>query len=263
MTTPNVPLRLELRVELPGTPEQVWHAIATGEGLTSWMFPTEVEPHVGGAYVAHMGETSSTGSVTGWEPTARFAIEEPDWAALTGHEGAPVTPLATEFLIEASSGGTCVLRVVSSAFGTGAEWEREFFEEMERFWQPAFEHLALYLTHFPGQHASVLETGTDVAGTAEDAVAMMRDQLGITAAGQRVDLNGLAAEIAKVSDIEVIARLTAPGVGYVALYAVPIGEGKAYAGFRGYFFGDAASGEVARHEPTWRKWFENLPARAA
>ena len=46
--------------------------------------------------------------------------------------GAPVTPLATEFLVEAQSGGTCVLRVVSSAFGTGADWEQEFFDEMER-----------------------------------------------------------------------------------------------------------------------------------
>ena len=39
---------------------------------------------------------------------AASPYEEPDWAALAGHEGAPVTPLVTEFLVEAQSGGTCV-----------------------------------------------------------------------------------------------------------------------------------------------------------
>ena len=31
ITTPNVPYRLEFSVEVPGTPEQVWQAIATAE----------------------------------------------------------------------------------------------------------------------------------------------------------------------------------------------------------------------------------------
>ena len=31
MTTPNVPLRMERTFEVPGTPEQVWDAIATAE----------------------------------------------------------------------------------------------------------------------------------------------------------------------------------------------------------------------------------------
>lgn len=43
MTTPDVPLRMEITCELPGTPEQIWDAIATAHGITSWFLPTDVE----------------------------------------------------------------------------------------------------------------------------------------------------------------------------------------------------------------------------
>ena len=46
-----------------------------------------------------------------------------------GHDAAAVTPLATEFLVEAPSAVRASSRVVSSAFGTGADWEQEFFDE--------------------------------------------------------------------------------------------------------------------------------------
>ena len=39
-TTPNVPYRLEFSVEVPGTPEQVWQAIATAKGMSAWFLPT-------------------------------------------------------------------------------------------------------------------------------------------------------------------------------------------------------------------------------
>jgi uncharacterized protein YndB with AHSA1/START domain len=41
-TTPNVPYRLEFSVEVPGTPEQVWRAIATAKGMSAWFAPTEM-----------------------------------------------------------------------------------------------------------------------------------------------------------------------------------------------------------------------------
>ena len=50
--TPDVPLRVEMRFELPGTPEQVWAAIATGNGISSWFVPTEVEERRGGTDVS-------------------------------------------------------------------------------------------------------------------------------------------------------------------------------------------------------------------
>ena len=32
---------VQAEVEVPGTPEQVWQAIATGPGISSWFVPTE------------------------------------------------------------------------------------------------------------------------------------------------------------------------------------------------------------------------------
>ena len=34
---------VQVEVEVPGTPEEVWQAIATGPGVSSWFVPTEVE----------------------------------------------------------------------------------------------------------------------------------------------------------------------------------------------------------------------------
>jgi hypothetical protein len=52
-----------------------------------------------------------------------------------------VTPIATEFLVEATSGGSCVVRIVTSAYGTGAEWENEFFAEMVASTVPIWDGL--------------------------------------------------------------------------------------------------------------------------
>ena len=34
---------VQVEVEVPGTPEEVWQAIATGPGISSWFVPTEFE----------------------------------------------------------------------------------------------------------------------------------------------------------------------------------------------------------------------------
>ncbi len=189
MTTPNVPVRFEFSVELPGTPDQVWQAIATGPGLTAWSMPTELDERAGGEFVIHMGETSARGIVAKWEPPHRLVLEEAEWGALAGHEGADVTPLVTEYLVEAVSGGSCVLRVVSSAFGTGADWEREFMDDAERYWQPQFENLRLYLTAFPGQQATIVESGAELGNSPAEVVTAMRDRLGATDVGVSVDVH--------------------------------------------------------------------------
>lgn len=263
-SNPDVPLRVELTFELPGPAEQLWRAIATAEGITSWFLPTDLEERDGGAIVTHMGETSSPGTVTGWDPPRRLAIQEPGWAALAGHEGAPVTPLATEFLIEARSGGTCVLRVVSSAFGTGADWEQEFFEEMEKNWRPFFERLRLYLTHFPGQHATVLEASHTVKGTlAGPVLAAMRGSLGVDEVGQALDARGLSAHVERIGVSDVLLRVTDPVPGYVGFGAFDTGEDDAMAVVHGQLFTEAAPAFVDRERPGWQDWLEGLAIPAA
>ena len=263
MTTPDFPLRLELTFEMPGTSGQVWDAIATADGISAWFLRTDLEEHEGGAICTHMGEDgSSPGTVTGWDPPRRFAYVEPDWAGLSGHEGATVTPLATEFLVEAQSGGTCVIRVVSSAFGTGADWEREFFDEMEKMWRPFFDRLRLYLAHFPGQRVTPLEVNADFPGTPGSVWSAMRRALGVEEVGQRLDIRGLTAQVERIDDVQLLLRLTGSVPGLLAFVAYGVGEGTARAVVQGHLFSKDAAAFVAREEPAWKAWLDSLAVTA-
>jgi len=262
MTEPHVPLRLDLTFELAASPEQVWQAIATTDGISSWFIDTELDEHLDGTVRFSMGdEVESAGMVTGWEPPRRFALVEPDWAALAGHEGASVTPLATEFLVEARSGGTCVVRVVTSAFGSGAEWEREFFAEMERGWAPFFENLRLYLAEFAGQRATTLRTSTELPDTAAEVVAAVRRALGADAPGQVVDLPGLQGEVASVSDVAVLVRATGPERGYFQFSGFDKGDGMSMASLNAYLFSPGAAAYIEREQQGWKDWLGALPMR--
>ena len=261
--SPEVPLRMEVTFEMPGTAEQVWDAIATANGISSWFIPTDMEERVGGAVCFHMGEVSSEGTVTEFDAPHRIVYEEPDWAGLSGHKDADVTPLVTEFLVEAQAGGTCVVRVVSSAFGTGADWEQEFFDEMEQGWAPFFDHLRIYLQHFPGQQVSRLNVETQVPGTPEGAVHAMQQALGIEKAGQQLDARGLDARVEAIEDKRLLLRVAAPVPGYVAFIAWDMGEGKANATVAGYLFSDGAPAYVAREEAGWKAWLDDLTVHTA
>ena len=263
MTKPTVEHRIELEFEMPGTPAQVWDAIATENGLASWFLETDIEPHVGGAFVTHMGEdVSSPGTVTGWEPHKRVAYEEPDWASLAQHAGADVTPLATEFLVEAQSGDTCVVRIVSSAFGTGADWEGEFFTEMETMWRPWFDRLRLYLTRFPGQTVTRMEVDVSFAGAPEPVRDAMRRALRVSAVGDDFSIRDLRGQLENVDDIQLLVRLTAPVPGLMAFLAYQSGEDKANGTVHGHLFSDDAAAFVERERPAWKSWLEGLAVSA-
>jgi uncharacterized protein YndB with AHSA1/START domain len=264
MTTPkNVPLRMEVSFPVPGTPEQVWDALATARGISSWFLPTDVEEHEGGAIVTHMGETDSPGTITGWEPPRRLEYAEAEWATLAGHDLDSVTPLVTEFVVEAQSGGTCVVRVVSSAFGTGADWEAEFFADMEKYWTPFFDHLRLYLAHFPGQKATTLEASADVPGSPEAVGTAMRQALGAGRVGQPVDRRGITGEVERIGPVEVLVRLSGPVPGYLGFFVIGKGEGQTTASVVGYLFSDEAVAFVEREQPGWKAWLESLAVPAA
>ena len=171
MTNPDQPERVEHRAEhnyeVAATPEQVWDAIATADGIAAWMVPTRLDPQIGGEVSFDLGDFRSTGVVTDYTPNVRFAFEEPwpiadrvedipaqmvEWFSAIGvplsevyHDLSMVTPIATEFLIETASGSSCVIRVVTSAYGSGADWENEFFAEMVAGWGAILDNLATLL----------------------------------------------------------------------------------------------------------------------
>ena len=253
---PDVQHRVEFSIELPASADDVWHAIATGDGVTSWFLPHEIEGRVGGRFVVHMGETDSVGKVTGWEPPRRFAYEE-DWATLIGRPGAEVTPLATEFLVEARSGGTCVVRVVSSAFGSGADWENEFFDEMLRYWQPFFELLRVYVTRFPGQVATTRTVARDVDAPAATVARAIAGNLGVTEVGQSFDALGLSGSVLRVGEPYVMVDVDGPAPGYACVAALNNGE-RTIVQVGAWLFGDGAGRALDDAEPQWQTWLDEL-----
>ena len=263
MTTPNVPLRLELEFELTARPEQIWDAIATTNGISAWFLPTEIEEREGGSIVVRMGEDmSSSGMVTGWEPPHRLVYSEPEWAEFTGHPGAAVSPMVSEFIVEAKSGGTCVLRVVSSAFGSGADWEQEFFDDMAKHWVPFFDNLRLYLTHVAGRRVTSMDASIQHAGRLDDVWRAVRETLGVSSAGERFDARGVTGVVERLNvapaPSELLVRVSDPMPGLLAFYAYGPTDGPCAIGVRGYLFSDDADDYVAREQPAWREWLHAL-----
>jgi len=111
--------KIELEIEIAADAAEVWRALSTGEGITSWFAPeAAVEPGVGGKVYAKWGE--------GMEGTSRIEIWEPGRHLRKAHdrgEGAP--PSVVDYFIE-GRGGKTVLRLVQSGFGASASFDDEY-----------------------------------------------------------------------------------------------------------------------------------------
>jgi uncharacterized protein YndB with AHSA1/START domain len=193
---------IELSVEVPGTPEEVWRAIATGPGISSWFVPHEVEERAGGRVSVDFGDHGSgTATVTVWDPPHRIVIDGTDQPG----------GLAFEWLVEAApgadgDGGSCIVRLVNSGFGTGEEWDDQF-DGMAEGWRIFLANLRLQRTHFPGHEASPVIPTVLCAGPNRDAWARLSTALGIdpavgegTAVRTRAGAPPLAGRVAAVID---------------------------------------------------------------
>ncbi len=259
---PDVPYRLEFSVEVPGTPEQVWDAIATAKGMSAWFAPTVMEEREGGSLHFTMGpDMGSDGRVTGWDPPRRLVYEE-DWAALMGKDPDALSPLTSEFVVEAQSGGTCVVRVTSSGFGIGAAWEQEWWDTLAPGWMPFFDNLRLYLAHFPGQEATQLEASASHSGDAEALWSVMHDRLGLGDEGASVEVRGATGTVERVGERQTLVRLVAPVPGMLSVFAWAGDDGTATAGVRAYLFSPDAADYARREGPAWQAWLEGLAVPA-
>ena len=249
---------IQVEVEVPGTPEEVWQAIATGPGISAWFTPAEFEEQ-GGKPVAvtlNFGPGMESRSVvTAWDPPRMFAKEGNGW-----FPGSP--PIATEFSVEARAGGVCVVRVVQSLFASTDDWDQQLIGS-ESGWPGAFRILRLYLTHFRGQRSAFMQFKALVAGTAAEAWATMTAALGLNGvgAGQSwavpagVPALGGVVEHVSQSPYGALLRLDQPGPGVAALFIMTFG-GSVLAAFSFYLYGDQAAATVARATPLWEAWIQ-------
>lgn len=249
---------VEMELLVPGTPERVWEAMATGPGYTAWFTKAEIEEKVGGSLRFVMGPgMESTGQVTFWEPPRQFGYVEHGWS-----EGAP--PVATEVTITARSGGKCVVRMVHSLFSETDDWDNEL-EGFESGWPGFFEVLRIYLVHFAGKKAA---TASAMAMSMQEDALTVWTRLtnalgasGINAGEQFTVSSGPEPVSGIVENIkqDSVSRFTlsridqpAPGIFYFGTHGHDKGT---HANMSFYLYGDDAAEKAASMEPAWREWF--------
>jgi uncharacterized protein YndB with AHSA1/START domain len=251
---------IQVEVEVPGTPEEVWRAIATGPGVSSWFVPTRIETGKDGTpsrMVLNFGPgMDSVAAVTAWEPPHRFAAESKDLG-----QGAP--SMATEWSVEARSGGVCVVRVVHSLFASTDDWDGQL-EGMESGWPAFFLILKQYLSQFKGQACSAFYPMTFTAGSVSSLWTRLLAPLGLenAATGQKwrsaagvPPLSG-KVQLARGGDHpHLLIQLDAPAPGTLLLTACSMGE-QSMLSMSFYFYGDSASRTASRDEPLWQAWMK-------
>lgn len=255
---------VQAEAEVPGTPEEVWRAIATGPGISSWFVPTTVEERVGGVATADFGPgMESRSKITAWDPPRRYEAESSDF----GPQG-PV--VATEWIVETRSGGTCLVRVVHSWFSDVDDWDEQF-AEVEHGWVDFFRILRLYLANFRGQSSAGLQSMAMTGASVSDAWNTLAAPLGLAnkAVGQHVNgsgtprLGGKLEYVGSTEHPQAMLTLDAPAPGVAHLFAFRM-ENETCVSVRFYLYGDSASAVAAAEQPRWQAWMsERFPPQAA
>lgn len=249
---------VQVEVELPGTPEQVWQAIATGPGISSWFCPTQVEEREGGKMVMEIPPgMESTATIKAWEPPRRLAAEDAGWAP-----GMP--SVATEWTIEARAGGKCLVRVVHSLFASTDDWDNQL-EGTETGWPGFFRILRIYLTNFLGQRCSPISVMATAAGSEPEAWKKLAGELGLggAAVGQKLAVRGASPHFSGIVEHtseakdhhNIVVRVQEPVPGVVSIGSFDCG-GMVMAMVSFYLYGDAAVAAAERDTPRWQAWIQ-------
>ncbi len=253
---------VQTEFEVPGTPEEIWQAIATGPGISSWLMPAEFEERDGKPVALKLSfgpgiEPRSV--VTTWDPPRLFAAESEGLMP-----GSP--PIASEWHIEAQAGGTCVVRLVHSLFASTDDWDDQL-GEIESGWSAFLRTLRLYLTHFRGQRSVLTKWMVPVAGTELEAWETLTRAVGLTgvsvgqqwAAAAGVPALSGVVEYVNQNPCDILVRIDKPGPALAAFGAVNMG-GPSMVGLNLYLYGDQAADTSAREAPLWQAWVqEHLP----
>ena len=247
---------LEVEFDVPGSPEEVWDAIATGPGMSAWFVPTRFEQGDGkpAAMLLSFGPHENRAEITSWDPPRSWSGE--------GEVYGNSPPIATEWHVQAQAGGLCRVRMVHSLFASTDEWDDQL-EGAKEGWAGFLNNLRLYLTHFRGQHGAIMQVSTPVTMSEPDAWDALTSALGVNEAGQHWTAPDGAPALAGVVEVmtrepfDALLRLDAPGPGLAALGAFTYPGSPTMVGLNLYLYGDDAAATVGRIEPLWEAWFRD------
>ena len=252
---------VQVEVDVPGTPEEIWQAIATGPGISSWFVPTRSEERAGGQVVSTFGPgMDSPATIVLWEAPERFVAE--------GTMGTPGSPtVATEWIVEARAGGKCVVRVVHSLFASTDDWDNQL-DGLEQGWPAYFRILRMYLERFKGMPCSAMHFVSFSSDSEAKAWEKAGGELELlkVAQGQKWSapdgfprMTGVVDSLGQgMHSNTVLLRLDtpAPGSAYIGAFSC----GMVMVCLSVYLYGDEAKAVVERDEPTWQTWMgERFP----
>lgn len=251
---------IELAIEVPGRPEEVWRAVATGPGISSWYVPHSVEEREGGAAMASFGpepEMQVPGRVAAWDPPRRLLFD--------GGEG--VEGLSFEWSVEAGAGGACTVRLRSTGFSAGEEGKAQC-EGMIEGWQLFLLNLRLHLEHFRGQTARAALPTATWTGPRQETWSRLTAALGIPSApavGERIEVSApetpaLAGTVADAAPWRLALLLDQPAPGTAFLAAEGSGE-EVSVSIWSYLYGRDGFAAAQRDEPRWRQWLAERASR--
>lgn len=253
---------VQVEVEVPGTPEEVWRAIATGPGVSSWFVPTRMEERQGGEIVSNFGPgMDCPATITAWEPLKRYVAE--------GEMGPPGSPkVATEWTVETRAGGKCLVRVVHSLFTSTDDWDNQL-DGLEKGWPAIFRILRRRLEAFKGKEGAAMQFVCFSSDSEAKAWEKLGGELGLLKVGEGqkwgmpASQNGLprmagASMGHGMHSSTVLLGLDtpaagAPGTAYIGIF--PCG-GMVMAYVAIYLYGSNAKAAVERDEPIWQKWMD-------
>ena len=249
----DTPRVIDLSIEVAGTPEEVWRAIATGPGISSWYVPHRVEERAGGAATASFGpgpEMQVDGRVAVWEPPLRIVFDD----------GQGAGGLAFEWLVEAGDSDSCVVRLISTGFGDGGEWDDQY-DALQEGWKLFLLNLRLHLEHFRGQDAAAaLPTGMWPVDppTAWDRFTGALGVPSTLVVGDRLDLDGgdgarLAGTVVDVAERRLALLLDEPAPGTAFMVAEGHGPGCGLSVWA-YLYGDDRDTLAADVGAGWQRW---------
>lgn len=144
-TRPTRSIEIERTID-DATPEEVWEAITTAEGLRRW-FPLDarVTGPEGTVWLSWGPGSEGEAPIHVWEPGARFGWTESHGADPDGH---PVR-IAVDFYVEGREGST-VVRLVQSGLGAGSEWD-DMYDALVDGWTYFLFNLVHYFRHHRGK----------------------------------------------------------------------------------------------------------------
>lgn len=239
---------IQQEVELDATPEEVWEAIATGPGITSWFMPMTVEPRMGGKITITVGDfTDDSAVVTGWAPPHR----------LTSAAGPEDARQAFEYLVEARDGGTAVLRFAQHGF-LGDNWDAEY-DGMRGGWEMYFHTLREYLNHFRGRTATYVSADGPAASADGRAWSVVLAALGLpedARDGARVRVSPVGLDpldgVVDYRGPDHLGLRTVDGLyrfHFRRAFGMPIGVGH-------HLF--SADIDQKEHDLAWRSWLQEI-----